>query len=277
MSSTNATASAISAVFNDSHAAGRMAFMPFVTAGDPDLTTTIDVIDRLAGEGVDLIEIGVPYSDPIADGPVIQASYTRALEAGFKLSQFFEAFENADRSQWPPLVAMVSYSIVFRYGVENFLDKAAASGFAGLIVPDLPGDEADQLANTIRARGLDLVELLSPLTPAERVPRILANGSGFVYCIAVAGTTGERDQLPPALANQLAELRQATDLPLAVGFGVSRPEHIAALRGKADGAIVGSAIVRKFEKITESREKTLNEISDFARQMVKACRSTEHR
>ena len=268
---TSVTATPISQVFQRTRAAGQMAFMPFVTAGDPDLDTTCEVIDRLALAGVDLIEVGVPYSDPVADGPVIQASYTRALESGFTLARFFETFRAADRSAWPPLVAMVSYSIIFRYGAERFLDAARDAGFAGFIVPDLPGDEAQDLAALVRQRNLDLVELLSPLTPPDRVPRILANGSGFVYCIAVAGTTGERDALPTALTNQLSELKKQTDLPLAVGFGVSRPEHIEALRGRADGAIVGSAIVRRFEQIAVAPDRTLDEIQQFASDMVAAC------
>lgn len=251
----------------------RLAFMPFVTAGDPDLETTIAVVRELARRGVDLIEVGVPYSDPIADGPVIQASYTRALDSGFKLADFFEAFAAAKSADLPPLVAMVSYSIVFRYGIARFLSKAVESGFAGLIVPDLPGDEAEGFATVVRSHGLDLVELVSPLTPPQRVGRILANCSGFVYCIAVAGTTGEREQLPVALADQLSKLRQETELPLAVGFGVSRPEHVDALRGRADGVIVGSAIVRRFERFADqAREAVIGEIGGYAAAMLDACR-----
>ncbi|MGC1274415.1 MAG: tryptophan synthase subunit alpha [Planctomycetaceae bacterium] len=311
--STLAASSRIADTFAVAKRENRLAFMPFVTAGDPDLATTLDVIRELASRGVDLIEVGVPYSDPIADGPVIQASYTRALDAGFRLDAFFDAFASlnqreegesgregegakkvrdgraaigmADRnsppspplpltpSRTPPLVAMVSFSIVFRYGVERFTATAARAGFSGMIVPDLPGDEAGEFAAVVRAQGLDLIELVSPLTPAERVAPILANCSGFVYCIAVAGTTGERDRLPPALTNQLGELRKSTDLPLAVGFGVSRPEHVDALRGKADGVIVGSAIVRRFERFADQpREAVIREIGEYAAEMVKACR-----
>ncbi len=285
---------------NDAFAAAkqeeRLAFMPFVTAGDPDLETTLDVVRELAKQGVDLIEIGVPYSDPIADGPVVQASYTRALDAGFKLSAFFEAFATLKEGSEaggqgsgmnsssrlstlnsqlaiPPLIAMVSYSIVFRFGVEQFLSTAVRSGFSGMIVPDLPGDEADEFAGAVKTHGLDLIELVSPLTPAERVEHILANCSGFVYCIAVAGTTGERDQLPPALTSQLKQLRERTDLPLAVGFGVSRPEHVATLKGHADGVIVGSAIVRRFERFADQgSEEIVRGIGEYAKEMVEACR-----
>ena len=187
---------------------------------------------------------------------MIQASYTRALDAGFRLGAFFEAFETAKGDGFPPLVAMVSYSIVFRSGCERFLARAAAAGFSGLIVPDLPGDEADEFLAQSAAHGLDLVALVSPLTPPARSDRIVSNCRGFVYCIAVAGTTGERDRLPAALTDQLARLRTTTGLPLAVGFGVSRPEHVASLKGKADGVIVGSAIVRRFERFADAPPRT---------------------
>jgi tryptophan synthase alpha chain len=283
-----AASSRIAEAFASAKAEHRLAFMPFVTAGDPDLDTTLAVIRELAKQGVDLIEVGVPYSDPIADGPVVQASYTRALDAGFKLSAFFEAFARltkmsevgSRRSELsgsqltiPPLVAMVSYSIVFRYGVERFLAEAVRAGFSGMIVPDLPGDEADEFASAVKSHGLDLIELVSPLTPVERVDHILANCSGFVYCIAVAGTTGERETLSPALTSQLEQLRQKTDLPLAVGFGVSRPEHAAALKGFADGVIVGSAIVRRFERFADQApDELVRGIGEYAAEMVAACR-----
>jgi tryptophan synthase alpha chain len=273
--STVAATPRIADAFAASEGEKRLAFMPFVTAGDPDLGASLDVIRELARRRVDLIEVGVPYSDPIADGPVIQASYTRALEAGFKLNAFFEAFEKlrSEGSRIPPLVAMVSFSIVFRYGTKKFVERAAKAGFAGMIVPDLPGDEAAEFAAVVRSGGLDLVELVSPLTPPQRVDRILANCSGFVYCIAVAGTTGEREQLPAVLADQLAALRKKTDLPLAVGFGVSRPEHVNALRGKADGVIVGSALVRRFERFADQpRDAVIREIGEFAAAMAAACR-----
>ena len=273
MTTVAAAPSRIADAFAASKSEGRLAFMPFVTAGDPDLGTTIEVVRELARQGADLIEVGVPYSDPIADGPVIQASYTRALDAGFKLGSFFDAFGAANDGGLPPLVAMVSYSIVYRYGTDRFLGRAASTGFAGLIVPDLPGDEAEEFAAAVRSHGLDLVELVSPLTPAARVGRILGNCSGFVYCLAVAGTTGERESLPEALTAQLARLRRDTELPLAVGFGVSRPEHVDTLRGKADGVIVGSAIVRRFEGfVSGPREVVIGEIGDYAKRMVAACR-----
>ena len=264
--------SPVTAAFAAAGAENRLAFMPFVAAGDPDCAATAAVIRTLADAGADLIELGVPFSDPIADGPVIQASYTRALAGGFQLSQFWAMLEELDTPALPPLVGMVSVSIVQRVGPRAFCERAKASGLAGLIVPDVPGDEAADLAATAGGAGLDLIQLISPLTPPGRVDKILAACSGFVYCLSVAGTTGERDALPPELTAHLDRLRERTDLPLAVGFGVSKPEHAAALRGHADGAIVGSALVRRLEGFADRpRDEVLAEVADFTRAMVRAC------
>ena len=253
--------------------------MPFVTAGDPDVATTTDLIAALSSQGVDLIEVGFPYSDPIADGPVIQASYTRALEAGVSVAEICQGVKGltSDAAEpLPPLLAMVSYAIMFRHGLEDFLDEAAAAGFAGLIVPDLPGDEAADCFEAVRRRGLDLVQLVAPTTPRERVQQILKHCSGFVYCIAVSGITGEREQVAEALLEQLQWLRQETELPLAVGFGISKPEHVDPLRNLADGVIVGSAIVKQMQSLADgecSREDVVTNVSRLAAVMVDAARS----
>lgn len=234
----------------------QMAFMPFLTAGDPNLAVTTRLIQELSAAGADLIEIGFPYSDPIADGPVIQSSYTRALGAKLQIPAIFAAIKSVSSNVKTPLVAMVSYAIIFRIGNEAFVKQAADAGFAGLIVPDLPGDEADEFHELVCRHGLDLVQLIAPTTPPDRSARILKNASGFVYCIAVAGTTGARDALAPQLAGMLKTLRTQTKLPLAVGFGLSRPEQVDQLRGLADGAIVGSAIVRHLEELAATPAKT---------------------
>ena len=242
---------------------GRMAFMPFVTAGDPDLRVTQRVIRELALRGVDLIEVGFPYSDPIADGPVIQASYTRALAGRVQIGEIFAAIGELTReargkgaspgaaAPLPPLVAMVAYALVFRTGPEKFVRTALDAGFAGLIIPDLPADEAADVAELVGRQGLDLIPLIAPTTTPARAARILEAARGFLYCISVAGTTGVRDQLPPELKKQLAWLKSQTQLPLAVGFGISRPDQVATLRGLADGVIVGSALVRHIAAISE--------------------------
>ena len=251
--------------------------MPFITAGDPDMATTLDVVRELAARGVDLIEVGFPYSDPIADGPVIQASYTRVLDQKRTVTEIFDGFAELkveSNQSLPPLVAMVSFAIIFKTGAERFVGRAKEAGFSGLIVPDLPGDEADELAQIVRAHGVDLVQLIAPTTPPERAARILKTCSGFLYCIAVAGTTGVRDALPEELRDQLKWLKSKTELPLAVGFGISRPEQVATLHGLADGVIVGSAIVRQFERMSASdadRSAQIASIGEYAASMVAAC------
>ena len=268
----------IASAFQSARAAGRMAFMPFITAGDPDMASTVQVIRELAARKVDLIEIGFPYSDPIADGPVIQASYTRVLNRKLHVSDIFAAIGQLSRESsgsLPPLVAMVAFAIIFRVGPTKFLTAAKEAGFSGLIVPDLPGDEAAELEAMAKSHQLDLIQLIAPTTPPERAERILKSCSGFVYCISIAGTTGVRDELPEELQGQLKWLRTKTDLPLAVGFGISRPDQVGILKGLADGVIVGSAIVRKFEAMNESAEAkspAVQQIGEFAASMVDACR-----
>jgi tryptophan synthase alpha chain len=266
----------ISEVFSAVRSQGRMAFMPFVTAGDPDLAATQTLIGELGRRGVDLIEVGFPYSDPIADGPVIQASYTRALSRTLKVPQIFEALRTVS-PQAPPLVAMVSFALLLRRGAEWFVDHAQQAGFAGFIVPDLPGDEAGAVFELVRSRGLDLIQLVAPTTPRQRVKSILAHCSGFVYCVAVAGTTGERDRVATALLEQLRWLRQETDLPLAVGFGISRPEHVQPLHGLADGVIVSSGLVRRLEALADgskSLDEVIEEVGAFAAEMAAACHAS---
>jgi tryptophan synthase alpha chain len=271
----------IASTFTRLRSAGQMAFMPFITAGDPDLATTTKLIEELTRRGVDLIEIGFPYSDPIADGPVIQASYTRALAHKLHVDDIFATItsltssignrQSAIANPLPPLVAMVSYALIFRRGAAAFAAKAKEAGFAGLIVPDLPADEAGDLIGIAKDHGLDLIELIAPTTTPERAKRILNTATGFIYCISVAGTTGERIALPDALKSQLRSLRQQTSLPLAVGFGVSRPEQVSELRGLADGVIVGSAIVRQVAAISERNQPAsavVQAVGEFAASML---------
>lgn len=264
----------ISDVFEHTVRERRMAFMPFITAGDPDLEATAAILAALASEGVDLIELGFPYSDPIADGPVIQASYTRALDRGITVEGIFQMLASLRQRQLPPVLAMVSFAIIFRHGTERFVEQVASAGFAGLIVPDLPADEAADLTRLCRARELDLVQLIAPTTSERRTAEILAASSGFLYCISVAGTTGARTELPGALTDQLRSLRRQSRLPLAVGFGVSGPDQVPALAGVADGVIVGSAIVRRIAEATTGTAAAAA-VAEFARSMVSAVRSAK--
>lgn len=240
----------VPALFARLRAAGRKAFMPFVTAGDPDLGTTAALLPQVSAAGADLIEVGFPFSDPIADGPVIQASYSRALDRGLKIADVFATIRQVTGSPGftTPVVGMVSYSLVHRRGPEAFVQTAKEAGLSGLIVPDLVADEADEFAAVCRHADCTLTLLVTPTTTPERARKVVQLCTGFVYCVSVVGITGERDRLPAELKDQLARLRTMTDLPLCVGFGVSRPEHVRHLKEIADGVIVGSALVKKLEQ-----------------------------
>jgi tryptophan synthase alpha chain len=235
---------ALEAMFAANRAAGRKALAPFVTAGDPDAATSVAVLEALDRAGASLCELGVPYSDPIADGPVIQTAYTRALAAGITLEDVFGiARDAADRVRMP-ILAMASYSLVFRRGIDRFVADAVAAGLAGFVVPDLPVEESDDLDGACRTAGLALVRLVTPTTPPERAAAIAAKSTGFLYCVSVAGVTGARTDLPAGLIDRIKWLRTQTDVPILVGFGISSPEQVEAVCEVADGAIVGSALVR---------------------------------
>ncbi len=261
----------IDSLFQRLRAVNRKAFMPFVSAGDPDLAFTAKVLPQIAEAGADLIEVGFPFSDPIADGPVIQASYTRALDHGLKLHDVFECLRQATGAGLKtPLVGMVSYSLIWRHGPEKFIEHAQQAGLSGAVVPDLPAEEADAFAKLARDRDFKLILLWTPTTTPERAANIVKLCTGFLYCVSVVGITGERDKLPEALKQQLQQLRSLTDLPLCVGFGVSRPEHVTQLREFADGVIVGSAVVRKLESAKKSPEAALREIAALVRELATA-------
>lgn len=249
----------------------RKALMPFVTAGDPDLAFTAAVVKELVARGCHLFEIGIPYSDPIADGPVIQASYTRALAHKIKLGDILQTLGDVAPQVAAPLVTMVSYAIVYRHGLEKYVDDVGRRGVAGLIVPDLPVDESAALAKICTARNVSLIQLVTPVTPRERAVRIAETSTGFLYYVSVAGITGERTQLPPDLIDNVGWLRTQTDLPICIGFGVSTPEHVKLLAPVADGLIVGSAIVRRVAAAHEQpREKVLRDVGDYVATLLAA-------
>jgi tryptophan synthase alpha chain len=253
---------AIDAVFEQLRAHKRKAFIPFITAGDPNLRVAGTLIKELTRRGAALIEIGFPYSDPIADGSVIQASYTRALANGLRMDDIFASVKQWTQSgeqRGVPLVAMVSFSLVHHRGPERFITQARDAGFAGVIVPDLPVEEAEELARLCAHADFKLIQLVTPTTPRERAERIARLSTGFLYCVSVVGITGERAQIPPQLLDQLRWLKSQTKLPLCVGFGISKPEHVALLRDAADGIIVGSALVRRLEQIGAKAEETVVE------------------
>jgi tryptophan synthase alpha chain len=262
---------AIDLLFQRLRTQNRKAFIAFLTAGDPNLDATVEVARRLAKEGVSLIEIGFPYSDPIADGPVIQASYTRALANKIKLGDILNTLGDVAPQIAAPLVTMVSYAIVYRYGLEKYVDEVSQRGLAGLIVPDLPVEESAALAKICAARDVSLIQLVTPTTPRERAVRIAETSTGFLYYVSVAGITGERTQLPQSLVDNVGWLREQTPLPICIGFGISKPEHVKQLAGVADGLIVGSAIVRRIaEAATKPREAVLKDVGDYVATLIAA-------
>jgi tryptophan synthase alpha chain len=236
----------IDTVFAGLRQQNRKAFMPFIAAGDPNLEATATILRALEDRGAaDLVELGVPYSDPIADGPVIQASYQRSLAAGVTPQGILKMVAGLRAGGFTlPVCLMTSYALVYRPGVEDFVRQAAAAGVDGLIVPDLPADEAGPLAQALAARDMAHILLVAPTTSAARRKAIVTSATGFIYCISVAGITGERTQLPKELASYVLGVKKAARVPVCVGFGISRPEHVAAVAKVADGVIVGSAVVR---------------------------------
>jgi len=268
--------SSIDDLFRGLRAEGRKALMPFVTAGDPDLDFTAAVLREVVARGASLCEVGIPYSDPIADGPVIQASYTRALEGGFHVDHALAALGRLTPALAAPLVSMVSYAIVYRHGLEAYVDAARAAGLAGAIVPDLPVEEAGPLAEVCRKADFSLIQLVTPTTPRERALRIASLSSGFLYYVSVTGITGERTELPDGLVDNVAWLRRQTDLPLCVGFGISGPRQAALLAPVADGLIVGSAVVRRIAATAEKpRQVVLRDVGDFVAQLLSAMEGGE--
>lgn len=243
--------SKITATFKKLRAQKKAAFLPFFVAGDPDLKTSQALIEAAAKNGADIFEIGVPFSDPIADGPVIQAAYYRALDRGFKVRQLFELARNLRAAGiTQPLVCMVSFSLVYKHTADSFLSSLKSSGFDGVIIPDLPAGYEGDIAEKSAAAGLDLIFLIAPTTTPERRDIIARRSRGFIYYISVAGITGARTALPADLGENVRDIKSRTNLPVCVGFGISRPDQAAAVCGVADGAIVGSALVKKSEEAT---------------------------
>ncbi|MGI9429442.1 MAG: tryptophan synthase subunit alpha [Bythopirellula sp.] len=263
--------SAIDELFSQLRSENRKALMPFVTAGDPNLEFTAAVLKELVARGASMCEVGIPYSDPIADGPVIQASYTRALDQGIKLGAILETLSGVAPQLAAPIVTMVSYAIIYRHGVEAYADELQQRGIAGMIVPDLPVEESPQLAKVCESRDLSLIQLVTPTTPRDRALKITETSSGFLYYVSVAGITGERSELPPDLAERVGWLREQTPLPVCIGFGISQPQHVKLLAPVADGLIVGSAIVRRMADVeSQGQAAALQQIGDYVATLLEA-------
>ena len=223
------------------------AFIAFVTCGDPDLETTGAVVREMAKNGADLIELGIPFSDPTAEGPVIQGANLRALNGGVTTDQIFEFVKELRRDVSVPMVFMTYANVVFSYGVERFISTCRKIGMDGLILPDLPYEEKEEFQPICRRFGLELISLIAP-TSENRIARIAGEAEGFVYLVSSLGVTGMRSEIKTDLASIVEAIRRNTEIPCAIGFGISTPEQAARMAGLADGVIVGSAIVRLIEK-----------------------------
>ncbi|MBI3837763.1 MAG: tryptophan synthase subunit alpha [Planctomycetia bacterium] len=263
--------SRIDTLFAQLRSEHRKALMPFITAGDPDLEFTTAVLRELISRGASLCELGIPYSDPIADGPVIQASYTRALARKVKLAQILEMLAGVAPEVSAPIVTMVSYAIVHRHGLEKYVADAQRAGAAGAIVPDLLVEESGDFAKICRKADFSLVQLVTPTTPRDRALKIADGSTGFLYYVSVTGITGERKQLPQSLIDNVGWLREQTPLPICIGFGISQPQHVRQLAPVADGLIVGSAVVRRIAEASQKpREAVLKEAGDYVASLIAA-------
>lgn len=246
--------SPIEAVFAACREQKRAAFIPYLTAGDPDLRTTGELLHALAAGGADLIELGVPFSDPIADGPVNQRAAVRALASGTHLTGILRMVARERARLDRPVVLFTYYNPILAYGVERFAEQAADSGIDGVLCVDLPPEEAAEYRGALGERGIDTIFLLAPTSDRERVKRVSQASTGFVYYVSRTGVTGQRDELPPELLREAKRLRRKVGLPLAVGFGISTPQHVGRVARVADGVVVGSALVRLVEEHGDDRE-----------------------
>jgi tryptophan synthase alpha chain len=221
--------------------------MPFLVAGDPSLEMTGKFIMEMERNGADIIELGVPFSDPLADGPTIQRASQRALEGGVSLVRILAFLRNLRQESAVPIVLMGYYNPIYHYGVERFVNDARTSGADGLIVPDLPPEEAKELIRAARGADLDTIFLLAPTSTPERIERIAEVSRGFIYYVSLAGVTGARKELASGIEESLSHIRRQTSMPVCVGFGISTPEHVRHVGAFSDGAIVGSALVGLIE------------------------------
>lgn len=238
----------IARMFARTRAEGRPAIIPFLPGGWPDLHDTVELVQAALEGGADAMEIGMPFSDPLGDGPVNQQAYDRAIRNGCTTDTIFQAVRELRASGVSqPLILMGYCNTLFAYGIPRFVHEAVTAGVDGLIVVDLPPDEAAELEEPARAAGLHLIYLLAPTSTEERIHLIADHAGGFIYCVSVAGVTGARDEVSAELPDFIGRVRARTDIPLAVGFGISRREHVESVGAIADAAVVGSAFVRAID------------------------------
>lgn len=256
----------VSDCFKSLRESSQCALIPFITAGDPDLTTTAQALEVLDKSGADMIELGVPYSDPLADGPTIQAAATRALQRGVRLDDVLEMVKEVSPKLKAPLILFTYYNPILNRGIETFLKQIAAVGVRGLVVPDLPLEEAESLLKPAAEIGIEVVLLVAPTSPPERIEAIAKQSQGFIYLVSVTGVTGIRTQMESRVQDILTQMRTMTDKPIGVGFGISQPEHAQQVKNwGADAVIVGSAFVKRLADGTP--EEGLSAIGEFCQSL----------
>jgi len=256
----------VSARFKSLRDRSQCALIPFITAGDPDLETTAQALRVLDQSGADIIELGVPYSDPLADGPTIQAAATRALQRGVRLDDVLEMVKNVAPEVKAPIVLFIYYNPILNRGIESFLKEIAAVGVQGLVVPDLPLEEAESLLKPAAEIGIEVILLVAPTSPQERIEAIAQQSQGFIYLVSVTGVTGMRTELESRVQDILVQMRTVTNKPIGVGFGISQPEQAQQVKNwGADAVIVGSAFVKRLADAEPA--EGLQAIGEFCKQL----------
>ena len=265
----NETLSKIDEKFSELRKRNKLALMPFIMAGDPNIEKTSEILLKLQDKGADMIELGIPYSDPLADGPIIQLSASRALHSGTTPSKVIKLLESLKGKLHIPVILFTYFNPILSFGFEEFCDLISKAGVAGLIIPDLPLEEAYKFSKIISSYSLDLILLVAPTTPFARMKKISNNTRGFTYLVSVTGVTGERNKMENRVENLITKLKEISINPVAVGFGISSPEHVYKVRKwGADGVIIGSAFVKRIGSFNE--KEVVNAIGKFCEEMRKA-------
>ncbi len=261
----------LDALFDRLRGTPRIAFNVYLCAGNPSLEATERLIAEMERRGVDAIELGMPFSDPVADGPDLQPAHARGVQAGITLGDVFDLVRRIRAASQIPIVLMSYYNPIHHRGSARAVAEAAEAGVDGLIVPDLPPEEADELIAAARDHDVKTIFFLAPTSTPERVALVNRATTGFIYCISLTGVTGAREKLPDELAGQLRSLREQTDKPLVVGFGVSKPEHVRAMAEVADGCIVGSAVARVIEaNLAAPLDDLVAKVGEFVEPLARA-------
>jgi tryptophan synthase alpha chain len=246
----------------------KKALITFVTAGDPDIEATIRIVKEMELRGADVIELGIPYSDPIAEGPVIQRANSRALQNGLKIKDIMGTVARIRKDVKVPILFLLYYNCILQYGIERFFEECVKSGVDGLIIPDLPFEERSELDVVTTGYPIDVITLVSP-TSKDRIEKVAKDARGFLYCVSSVGVTGMRSEFDTDFEDFFSKINKATDIPKALGFGISTPEHIKTLKKYCDGLIVGSAIVKQVE-ISRNSDEAVKNVGEYIRDLRKA-------